>query len=83
MKEQLTKEKEGKLNNFGYNEILVSFALEQVPLIQPHHIILNPIDLRVPQMRWIDHMSRHAGPSKISVSLAFFACIRKHFYHEQ
>jgi len=58
MKEQMTKEKEVNLNNFGYVAILVSFALEWVPLFHPQHIILEPIDLTVPQMRrWIDHMS--------------------------
>jgi len=35
LKEQLTKEKEGKLNKFGYGVILVSFSLERVPLLQP------------------------------------------------
>lgn len=35
MKEQLTKEKEGKLKNFGYDVILVYFSLEWVPLLQP------------------------------------------------
>lgn len=58
MEEQLSKEGEGKLKNFGYNSILVPFALKRIPLLQPQQITLKPIDLRVPRMRrWIDHMS--------------------------
>lgn len=34
LKEQLTKEKEWKLNNFSYGMILVPFSLERVPLLQ-------------------------------------------------
>ena len=66
MKEKLSIEKEGKLNNFGYSGSLVSFPLDQVPLLQPYQITLEPIDLMVPHMRrWIDHMSRHVGLLKI------------------
>jgi len=78
MKEQLTKAKEGKLKNFVYGVILVSFALQWFPLIQPQHIILELINPSVPQIRrWINHMSRHVGPSVINFSPIFFGWLRK------
>ena len=33
MKEQLSKAKGGRKKNFNYGSILISFALEQIPLI--------------------------------------------------
>lgn len=50
MKEQLTKVKNGKTKNFSYGSILVSFALERIPLIQPQHISLGVPGPRNPQM---------------------------------
>ena len=35
IKEQLTKVKNGRLKNFGYGSILIAFALEKIPLMQP------------------------------------------------
>jgi len=73
MKEQLTKEKDGRLKNFGYGAILVSFSLERIPLLRPQHISLEKIDVRVPQMRrWIDLMAQHVSLSSMSFTLVFF-----------
>ena len=50
MKEQLTKVKSGRLKNFGYGSILVAFALEKIPLMQPQYIALSlppPIEPRM------------------------------------
>jgi len=33
MKEELTKAKDGRLKNFGYGSILISFSLENIPLL--------------------------------------------------
>jgi len=35
IREQLNKEKGGKKKNFSYGSILISFALEWIPLMQP------------------------------------------------
>jgi len=73
IKEQLTKVKNGRLKNFGYGSILVAFALERVPMMQPQHIDLSLPPPTEPRMqRWVDHMSRHAGQSQISFSATFF-----------
>jgi len=73
MKEQLTKVKNGKLKNFGYGSILTAFALEKIPLMQPHYISLGlPLPTEPWMQRWVDHMSRHAGQSHISFSDTFF-----------
>ena len=73
IKEQLTKAKNGRLKNFGYGSILVAFALERIPLLQPQHIALDVPSPTEPRMqRWVHHMSRHAGQSQISFSVTFF-----------
>lgn len=72
MKEQLTKVKKGKTNFFGYGSILISFALERIPFMQPQHISLGVPGPRDPQMqRWVDLMAKHAGQSLISFTSAF------------
>ena len=73
IKEQLTKAKNGRLKNFGYGSILVAFALERIPMMQPQYIALNVPSPTEPRMqRWVHHMSRHAGQSQISFSATFF-----------
>jgi len=73
MKEQLIKVKSGKTKNFGYGSILISFALERIPLMQPQLVSLGVYGPRDPRMqRWIDLMARHVGQSLISFSPAFF-----------
>lgn len=55
VKEQLTNVKEGKLINFGYGSIMISFALERIPLLQPQLISLGLSGPRYPQLqRWTD-----------------------------
>jgi len=62
------------MNNFSYGSILIAFALERIPLMQPQHVTLgvaSPRDSRMQQ--WVDLMSRHAGQSTIIFSTAFFS----------
>ena len=46
VKGQLTREKNRQLKNFGYGFIVVSFALERIPMLAPLHL---PIDDGVPR----------------------------------
>ena len=66
VKGQLTREKNGKLNNFGYGSIVVTFALERIPMLAPQHI---PVDVgrpREPQMvLWVALMARHSEGGEI------------------
>ena len=50
MKEQLTKVKNGRLKNFGYDSILIAFALEKIPLMQPQYVSLGLPPSTEPQM---------------------------------
>ena len=60
IKGQLTRAENGKLNKFGYGSIVVTFALERVPMLAPQSI---PVDVgrpREPRMvRWVAFMARH------------------------
>ena len=61
VKGQLTREKNGKLNNFGYGSIVVSVALERIPLLAPQSIVVGTGRPREPRMvRWSALMARHA-----------------------
>ena len=51
MKEQPTKAKGGRKKNFSYGSILISFILERVPLMQPHHVTLSISGPRDPRMQ--------------------------------
>jgi len=73
MKEQLTKVKNGRLNNFGYGSIFTAFALEKIPLMQPQYVSLGlPPPIETWMQRWVDLMARHAGQSQVSFSDTFF-----------
>ena len=79
IKEQLEKEKGGRNKNFSYGSILISFALEWIPLMQPQHVTLNIASPRDPRMqRWVELMGRHAGQSTVVLSTAFFSWFRRH-----
>ena len=61
VKGQLTRAKNGKLNNFGYGSIVVSFALERIPMLAPQSIVVDdgrPQESRM--VRWSTLMARHA-----------------------
>ena len=78
IKKQLNKEKGGRKNNFSYGSILMSLALERIPLMQPQHVTLDMSNPRYPQMqRWVEFMGRHAGQSTIVFSTAFFTQFRR------
>jgi len=58
MKEQLTKVKSGKSNNFNYGSILTTFTLEKIPLMQLQYISLSLPPPTEPQMqRWVNLMA--------------------------
>jgi len=85
LKEQLTKVKSGKTKDFCYRSILISFSLEKIPLMQPHHVSLGVTSPRDPRMqRWFELMARHAGQSTIIFSPVFFSWIeRQHVFYRE
>ena len=62
MKEQLCKAKGGRKKNLNYGSILIYFALERNPLMQPQHVTLGISNPRNPRMqRWIQLMATISG----------------------
>ena len=62
IKEKLNKSKGGRKKKFSYGSILISFALEQIQLMQPKHVTLGVSNPRDPRMqRWVELMARHEG----------------------
>ena len=60
IKGQLTRAKNGKLNNFGYGSIVVTFALKRIPLLAPQHILVDVGRAQEPRMiRWVTLMAHH------------------------
>jgi hypothetical protein len=81
MKKQLTKCRNGRLKQFGYGSILVSFFLERVPIFHLQHLewgIPAPQDPRM--KRWVDLMARHGGMPIISYDPSFFQWLRDQFF---
>ena len=77
IKEQLNKAKGGRKKNFSYGSILISFALERIPLMQPQHVTLDISSPRDPQMqKWVELMGRNSSQSNLMFSTAFFAWLR-------
>jgi hypothetical protein len=77
MKKQLTKCRTGRLKQFGYGSILVSFFLERVPIFHLQHVewgIPTPQD---PQMKiWVDLMAHHGGMPIVTYGPSFFQWLR-------
>jgi hypothetical protein len=72
MKKQLTKCRTGRLKQFGYRSILVSFFLERVPLLCLKNVdwgVLAPQDPRM--RRWVDLMAHHGGGPAITYGPTF------------
>ena len=60
VKGQLTRAKQGRLKTFGYGALVVSFALERVPMLIPQHLTVGAGAPREPRMtRWVAVMARH------------------------
>ena len=60
VKGQLTREKNGKLKNFGYGSIVFTFSLERIPMLAPQNILVDADQPREPRMvRWVALMARH------------------------
>ena len=61
VKGQLTRAKNGKLKNFGYGSIIVTFGLERIPMLAPQNIPVDAGQPREPRMVcWVALMARHA-----------------------
>lgn len=74
IKGQLTREKNGKLNNFGYGSIMVTFSLERIPLLAPQHVAADHGRVQEPRMvRWVALMACHSeGGEIVRFPLAYF-----------
>jgi hypothetical protein len=60
MKGQLTRAKNGQSKTFGYGSLVVSFALERVPMLIPQQLTVGVGAPREPRlMRWVAVMARH------------------------
>ena len=60
LKAQLTKAKTGRLKTFGYGPIVVSFALERIPMLIPQHLTVDISGPQEPKLvRWVAVMARH------------------------
>ncbi len=60
MKGQLTREKNGQSKTFGYGSLVVSFALERVPMLIRQQLTIGVGPPREPKfMRWVAVMARH------------------------
>jgi len=60
LKGQLTRAKTGRLKTFGYGPLVVSFALERVPMLIPQHLTVDILGPREPKLiRWVMVMARH------------------------
>ena len=69
----------GRKKNFSYGSILISFALEWIPLMQPEHVTLDISSPRDPRMqRWVELMNHHAVQSTIMFSTALFSWFQRH-----
>ena len=61
IKGQLTRAKNGKLNNFGYGSIVATFSLERIPTLSSENIHVDVGRPREPRMvRWVALMAHHA-----------------------
>jgi hypothetical protein len=78
MKKKLTKCRNGRLKQFGYGSILVSFFLKRVLVlhIQVEWGIPSPQDS---QMKiWVDLMAHHSGMTIIKYDDVFFQWLRNY-----
>jgi hypothetical protein len=76
MKNQLIKCRNGRLKQFGYRSILVSFFLDRVPILclQVKWGIPTPQDPRM--KKWVDLMARHDGVPIVKYDDVFFQWMR-------
>jgi len=75
VKSQLTKAKNGRLKTFGYGPLVVSFALERVPMLVPQHLTVDVLGPREPKLiRWVAVMARHPdeGAAVVRFSDSYF-----------
>jgi hypothetical protein len=84
MKKQLTKCRTGRLKQFRYGSILVSFFLERVPVLHLQHVDWGVPAPQDPQMkRWVDLMARHGGVPTVTYGLVFFQWLRDQLSHDR
>ena len=74
IKWKLTREKTGKLKNFGYGAIVILFYLENITLISPQQVLVDAGGIRDPHMiKWVRLMALHDGDGLVvSIILSFF-----------
>ena len=73
IKEQMNKAKGGRKKIFIYGSILISFALEWIPMMQPQHVTMDISSPRYPLMqRWVELIGRHASQLTVVLVTAFF-----------
>ena len=82
VKGQLTRAKNGKLNNFGYGSIVVTFSLERIPMLALQHF---PVDVgrpREPRMvRWVALMARHSeGGDIVRFPSTYFCWLERQIF---
>ena len=77
-KDQLTKCRQGELNQFGYGSILAYFFFKRVVLIRPQ-VIFTELRARDPHMlRWVEIMARTGGDkAKVKFEATFFCWLRE------
>jgi len=75
LKGQLTRAKNARLKTFGYGPIVVSFALERVPMLIPQHLTVDVLGPQEPKLiRWVSVMARHPdeGATFVRFSDSYF-----------
>jgi hypothetical protein len=77
MKKQLTKCRIGRLKQFGYGSIFVSFFLERVIVLCLYHVYWGVPTPQDPQMkRWVYLMAHHGGMPTVTYGHVFFQWLR-------
>jgi hypothetical protein len=73
MNNKLTKSRTGRLKQFRYGSILVSFFLERVSFFHLQHVDWGVSAPHDPQMkRWLDMMAHHGDVPTITYGPIFF-----------
>ena len=77
LKIQLNKCKRGRLKQFGYGAVIVSFILQQVPHMRPQ-VTITRLELEDPRMiAWVIAMPHLGGGGpKVSYGIGFFHWLR-------
>ena len=83
VKGQLTRAKNGKLKNFGYGFLVVSFGLERVPMLVPQHLTIGAGLPREPKlMCWVIVIACHPeeGSEVVRFSTQYFCWLENQLF---